>query len=224
MDEHLVSERWDAEYRRGRYVEDPPLPFVDDILAVLADDRAARVGTGLYVGCGNGRNYLPLLDAGLRVWGLDVSPEALRQLAARRPHASLVCGDFRALACRPVLTYLVAIQVFQHGTAADAATYFRNAAALLRPGGLLFLRVNAAATEVFHDHTVLEEHDGGGRTVRYEAGPKAGMAVHFYGREELATLTASTFDTVETPREIRTERRAPQTGSWTQWEAVWRRR
>ena len=71
-DARLAALRWDAEYRGGRYV------------AALDDAPSAREGVGLYVGCGNGRNYLPLVDAGLRLIGLDLSPEALRQLAARR--------------------------------------------------------------------------------------------------------------------------------------------
>ncbi|MBI2206855.1 MAG: class I SAM-dependent methyltransferase [Candidatus Rokubacteria bacterium] len=225
MDPHLVSGSWDAEYRRGRYADDPPLPFVADIVSALADHPVARRGTGLYVGCGNGRNYLPLVDAGLRPIGLDVSPEALRQLIARRPGVALplVCGDFRSLADRPALDYLVAIQVFQHGTAADAATYFRRTAALLRPGGLFFLRVNSAATDVLHAHSVIEAR-GGGRTVLYHAGPKQGLPVHFFDRQELHELTTSRFDSVVAPREATTLRHAPATGSWTQWEAIWRRR
>ena len=43
-------------------------------------------GQGLYVGCGTGRNYVPLVDAGLKLTGLDVSKEAIVQLRARHPH------------------------------------------------------------------------------------------------------------------------------------------
>jgi len=30
-----VAARWDAEYREGRYVAEPPLPFVGDIVSTL---------------------------------------------------------------------------------------------------------------------------------------------------------------------------------------------
>ncbi len=122
------------------------------------------------------------------------------------------------------LSYIVAIQVFQHGTAADVATYFANVAALLRPGGLFFLRVNAASTQIFHAHTILERTARGGTTIRYDAGPKQGLAVHFYAREELGDLTRAAFDVVRPPREQIIQRTPPQTGFWAQWEAVWRRR
>ena len=156
MDERLTALRWDAEYRSGRYAADPPLPFVDDILAMLDATPALRDGIGVYVGCGNGRNYLSLVDAGLRVYGLDLSLEALRQLAARRTALPLICGDFRGFAARGGLAYVVAIQVFQHGTVADVAAYFANVRAVLRPGGLFFLRVNSVATQIVRRHTVIE--------------------------------------------------------------------
>ena len=40
---------------------------------------------GVYIGCGNGRNYVPLVDRGLDLVGLDVSLAAIRQLTARVP-------------------------------------------------------------------------------------------------------------------------------------------
>jgi SAM-dependent methyltransferase len=224
-DERLAALRWDAEYRHGRYAGDPPLPFVVDILATLDEHPSVRASRGLYIGCGNGRNYLPLLDAGLRLYGLDLSLEALRQLAARRPASlPLICGDFRDVAVTGRLGYAIAIQVFQHGTAADVAAYFANVAATLRPGGLFFLRVNSVSTEVYHAHTILERTARGGTTIRYDTGPKQGLAVHFYARDELAALTRDAFDVVVAPHEDVVHRTPPQTGSWAQWQAVWRRR
>jgi SAM-dependent methyltransferase len=224
MDERLTVLRWDAEYRRGRYADDPPLAFVEDIVTILDGAPGVRAGVGLYIGCGNGRNYLPLVDAGLRIYGLDLSLEALRQLAARRSALPLICGDFRGFAAAGGLSYVVAIQVFQHGTAADVATYFANVSTVLRPGGLFFFRVNSVSTQIFHRHTVVERGGHGGLTIRYDAGPKEGLAIHFYARDELAELTAAGFEPVMPPRERIIERAPPQTGSWAQWEAVWRRR
>lgn len=54
---------------------------------------------GLCVGCGNGRNYLPLVDGGLDLTGLDISAAAITQLTARAPDRRdrLVHGDLSAL-------------------------------------------------------------------------------------------------------------------------------
>ncbi|HKC97013.1 MAG TPA: methyltransferase [Methylomirabilota bacterium] len=222
----LVATRWDAEYRAGRYDAEPALPFVDRILAALRAHPAALAGVGLYVGCGNGRNYLPLVDAGLDLHGLDVSRQALAQLVARRAALAprLACAEFRALEVTSPFDYLVAIQVFQHGTEADAAAYFDKTATVLRAGGLFFLRVNSASTEVYLRHTVVDENGFGGFTIRYEEGPKTGLCVHFYAREELVELARERFRLVDGPREDVTARTLPKTGSWSQWEAVWQKR
>jgi hypothetical protein len=44
-----------------------PLPFVDRIISTLRAHPAAIDGVGVYVGCGNGRNDLPLVDVGLEL-------------------------------------------------------------------------------------------------------------------------------------------------------------
>jgi SAM-dependent methyltransferase len=220
----LAAARWDAEYLRGRYAGEPPLPFVTTVLDVLATRDPTT--PGLYVGCGNGRNWVPLVDAGLDLLGLDISHEALRQLAARRPaHAArLRHGDFLTFEPPMRLAYVIAIQVFQHGTERDAAAYFDRAAALLAPGGLLFVRVNSAATQVFHHHEVIERNAHGGFSVRYLEGPKQGLPVHFYAGGELASLTGSRFACLRAPQEETIRRAPPQHGAWAQWEAVYERR
>ena len=225
MDRELIARRWDAEYRLGRYADDPPLRFVGEILDTLRGDPVAPDGIGLYVGCGNGRNYLPLIDSGLHLYGLDLSLESLRQLGQRRPGTSLplICAEFGAFRSACPFHYLVALQVFQHGTEADVAGYFDHASALLRPGGLFFLRVNSVSTLIYHAHTVIERSALGGITVRYDAGPKTGLPVHFYSRAELLELTQERFQSVTGPCEDIIPRSAPKTGAWAQWEGIWRR-
>jgi SAM-dependent methyltransferase len=227
-DSELTAARWDAEYRNRRYADDPPLPFVERIVDTLRAEASAAGGTGLYVGCGNGRNYLPLVDAGLDVLGLDVSPEAIARLADRRPALAaqrLVCADFRDFTpAGPRVDFVIAIQVFQHGDDTDVGNYFARVAALLRPGGLFFLRVNSASTQVYHAHTVVERNALGGFTVRYDDGPKRGLLIHFFSHAELWTRLEPAFTLVMAPAEDVTLRTPPKTGSWAQWESIWRRR
>jgi hypothetical protein len=96
---------------------------------------------------------------------------------------------------------------------------------ILAPGGLLAVRVNAVGTDIAHAREVIEpEQPGGGDglTVRYAAGPKAGMAIHFFDAAELTAITdAAGLDTVLPPRAAVTRR--PDGSQWTQWEAIWRR-
>jgi hypothetical protein len=154
-----------------------------------------------------------------------VSREALDQLVARRPALAprLACADFRGLAPASPFDYLVAIQVFQHGAQADAGAYFDKTAAVLRAGALFFLRVNSASTEMCLPHTVVDRNDVGGFTIRYDEGPKRGLCVHFYARTELLELARGQFSLRGEPCEDVIARTPPQTGSWSQWEAVWQK-
>lgn len=221
-----VAAAWDAEYAAGRYRGEPPVAFVRDILAAA---RGAGATAGLYVGCGNGRNYLPLAQAGLDLAGLDISAAALSQLSARlrggpggRP-GRLVCGDLSCLRTSAVFPLVIGIQVFQHGDRASAHARIRQAARHVAPGGLLCLRVNAAGTDVWPAHEVTERHTDGGFTARYLAGAKCGLLIHFFAGAELAGLLAPGFDPVLPLRRDRTRRTRPAPGQWSQWEAIWRK-
>jgi hypothetical protein len=57
-----LAARWDAEYRRGRYRDEPPVAMTGTITR-----HAERLGitSGVYIGCGNGRNFVPLRRSGL---------------------------------------------------------------------------------------------------------------------------------------------------------------
>ena len=214
---------WDAEYAAGRYAADPPVEFVRDVIAAAAQ-RGVR--HGLYVGCGSGRNLVPLLDAGLDLTGLDISRQALADLRARRPDrgGQLILGDLGALPPAARYDLVVGIQVFQHGTRAQAHQHLADAAARVRPGGLLCVRVNAAGTDIEHAHRRFEEHGDGSFSVRYRSGPKAGLDIHFFAAAELAAIVGGAFDPVLPPRQHVTWRTPPGRGQWSQWEAIWLRR
>ena len=60
-------------------------------------------------------------------------------------------------------------------------------------------------------------------SILYEAGPKRGLPVHFYARDEVLDLTGNAFDVVDELREDVTLRTPPESGYWVQWEGIWRR-
>ena len=214
---------WDAEYAGGRYLGEPPVAFVSDILGAA---RAHGLASGLYVGCGNGRNFLPLAAGGLDLTGLDISAAAIAQLAGRAPawRHRLIHGDLTALPGSAVYPLVIGIQVFQHGDRAAAWANIQAAQRRVAGGGLFCLRVNADGTDVWPAHEVVERHRDGGFTVRYLAGPKRGLHVHFFSAAELGNLFGPGFDPVLPLRLRRTRRTPPRPGQWSQWEAIWRKR
>ena len=213
---------WDAEYRSGRYRDDPPVEFT---WAILAAARTSAVTHGLYVGCGNGRNYLSLVDGGLDLLGLDISRVAIRQLTARAPgrRRRLICGDLTALPAGDCYPLVIGVQVFQHGDRAVSHAHIRAAQARLAPGGLFCLRVNAIGTDIWPAHDVTEQDGVDGMTVVYLEGPKRGLTIHIFSGDELRSLFAPGFEPVLPLKLDRQPRTPPRPGSWMQWEGIWKR-
>jgi hypothetical protein len=219
-----VSGAWDREYAQRRYTDEPPVGFVADILAAARD--AGIIGKiGLYIGCGNGRNYLPLVRGGLDLIGLDISRTALDQLSQRAPDRRdrLVAGDVSALSAEECYPMVIGIQVFQHGDRESAHAHIHAAQERTAPGGLLCIRVNAVGTEFVYQCDVTERADDRGFTVRYREGPKSGLLVHFFSERELQQLFFEDFHAVLPLRRQVTHRTPSGTGQWSQWEGIWRR-
>jgi SAM-dependent methyltransferase len=182
-----AAESWDAEYASGRYRHEPPVGFTGDIINAA---RSANLQRGLYIGCGNGRNLVPLSDAGLDLIGLDISSRAIAQLRERRPGAAgLVVAGVDALLPSAEFDLVIGIQVFQHGNRCQAHTHLTGAAAHVAPGGLLCVRVNATGTDIRYRHERTEEAGDGGSTIRYLDGPMTGLEIHFFTAAELTGLT-----------------------------------
>src|ERR1700690_3634111 len=108
MVDQVAVRAWDAEYAAGWYAGEPPVAFVEDIVAAA---KAAGVVRGLYVGCGNGRNYIPLTEAGLDLTGLHLSARPMAQLATRLParRDRLVTGDLSGFPDRQRFPLVAAI-------------------------------------------------------------------------------------------------------------------
>ena len=219
-----IRASWDAEYRAGRYRDEPPVRFVHDIVSAA---RRAGLGDaeGVYIGCGNGRNFLPLVESGLDLIGLDISHEALAQLGDLAPaqRERLVYGTIDRLPASRAYRVVIGIQVFQHGDRARTHAHIAAAQQRLATGGLFCLRVNAVGTDVYPSHEVTERHADGGFTVRYASGAKEGLDIHFFSDTELNALFTRGFDPVLPLRLDQVWRRPARLGKWCQWEAIWRK-
>ncbi len=215
-----VAASWNAEYANGRYRGEPPVRFVEDILTAARRHQLTR---GLYIGCGNGRNLIPLLDAGLDLVGLDISTNAIAQLRQRRPDraGALLVGDLSALPASARYDLVVGIQVFQHGTRQQTHQHVAAAADRVAPGGLLCVRVNGTDSDIDKDHHRFEGNTDGSFTLRYLTGTKTGLNIHFFTADELRDVIGTSFTEVIPLRSHSTPRTPPCHGQWSQWEAIW---
>lgn len=215
---HAAS--WEAQYQGGRYLGDPPEPFVSDIVHA---SRSLGIGNALYIGCGNGRNLVPLLDAGLPIRGVDISRTAVDQFRSNRPEYSdrVFVGDVSSLPLGETFDLVVGIQVFMFGTTQQATDHLRDAQSRVNIGGVLALRANAEGTDVWPAHEVVETNRDGSFTVTYMAGPKQGLQVHFFSADELAAIFTGWRPVLPLRRDLRA--RANGNGQWTQFEGIWQR-
>jgi len=166
------------------------------------------------------------VEAGLDLVGLDISAAAMDQLAEQAPgrRDRLVHGDLSVLPTDRTYPVVIGIRVFQHGDRAASHDQIRQAQTRVAPGGLFCLRVNSTETDIWPDHEIIEEFEPGhGLTVRYLAGPKRGLLIHFFDAPELEALFSDRFAPVWPLRVDKTPRTPPAPGKWAQFEAIWQR-
>jgi SAM-dependent methyltransferase len=134
------------EYEKlARFYDLEHADLTADLVFFLHFARQAD-GPVLEVGCGTGRLLLPLIEAGIDVTGVDVSP-AMLALARRKldDRAALLEGDMRTIALdRRYALIIVSINTFMHlhSTAAQLAALI-NLAHHLQPDGRLIIDLPA---------------------------------------------------------------------------------
>jgi SAM-dependent methyltransferase len=130
-----------------------------DFLAELAGDGAA-----LELGIGTGRIALPLAGRGVRVHGVDLSPDMVAQLRAKPGGQDIpvTIGDFATTRVGETfsLAYLV-FNTINNLTTQDAqVACFGNVAAQLEPGGCFVVEVGVPAREPLSVFALSETHVG----------------------------------------------------------------
>ena len=115
-------------------------PRGDEAACVAFLEQVARGGPALELAIGTGRIALPLAERGIRVDGIDLSPEMVAKLRAK-PGGELISvsmGDFAAVPVDGTYTliYLVYNTLFNLLTQDDQVRCFENVAAHLSPSGV----------------------------------------------------------------------------------------
>jgi SAM-dependent methyltransferase len=167
MPENRFDERIARSYQaRWPGIFEPAV--VDPAVSFLAD--LAGPGPALELGIGTGRLALPLSRRGIRVHGIDLSPDMIAELRAQPGAESIdvTIGDFAAtrVAGSFTLAYLVRNTITNLTTQDAQVECFRNVAAQLEPGGCFVIEVyipelrRLPPGETIHAFTVTPEHLG----------------------------------------------------------------
>jgi SAM-dependent methyltransferase len=180
-----VAERYDSGL--GEWGDPAVIASTVDFLAELAGDRAA-----LELAIGTGRIALPLAARGVRVHGIDLSPDMVAQLRAK-PGGDDIPVAIGDLATTQVgegfsLAYLVFNTIGNLTTQEAQAACFQNVAGQLRSGGCFVVEVGVRAREPLHVFDLSETHVG---IDEYDASTQRLVSHHFNlvdGRWELRSI------------------------------------
>jgi SAM-dependent methyltransferase len=144
FDERIAGsyrEKWPGLYRPE--VIEPTVGFLADLAAGGAPPAAG--GTALEFGIGTGRIAIPLSQRGVRVHGIDLSPDMIAQLRAEPGSAAVgaTTGDFATTRIDGTfrLVYLIRNTIANLTTQDAQVDCFRNAAAHLADGGFFVIEL-----------------------------------------------------------------------------------
>lgn len=177
---------WNEKFRKGWGKEQP----IEHHLSQFVEQYKGEIGPSILdIGSGEGRNLIPLAKMGYDLTGLELTEQGIKITREKQDNektdAKLVRGSFHNL---PFLanTYdtVISIQAMQHNNWQGAEAAFSEAVRVLKPGGLLFLRISSDKNTVQEDHQKIEDK---GRTwVKTEEG-HPGLH-HSFSFEELKEL------------------------------------
>jgi SAM-dependent methyltransferase len=158
-----VAERYDAGL--GEWGDPEVVGATADFLAELAAGGAA-----LELAIGTGRIALPLAERGVRVHGIDLSPDMVAQLRAKPGGDAIpvTIGDFSTTRVQGTfsLVYLVFNTIGNVTTQEGQVACFRNAADHLEPGGCFVIetgvggrRERLSVFDLSETHAGIDEYD-----------------------------------------------------------------
>jgi SAM-dependent methyltransferase len=133
------------EYARRIFNELERKPLDRELLGRFAGDVAGR-GEVCDMGCGPGQVARYLRDAGVAVFGLDLSPGMLEQARRLNPDIAFREGNMLALDLPAgALAGIAAFYAIVNMPRESLPAVFREMARALRPGGLLLLGFHAGS-------------------------------------------------------------------------------
>ena len=150
-----VAARYDADT-----AEMPVEPVVDFLLPFAA-------GGALELAVGTGRIAVPLAARGVRVAGVDLSPDMVARLSTKTEGIPVEIGDYATTRVDGTfsLAYIVFNSIVNQTTQDGQVATFANAAVHLEPGGRFVVEVgvpNRRPLEVFdlsETHVGVDEYD-----------------------------------------------------------------
>lgn len=142
-----VSDPWDKIYEKeglDYQYYDVTVPH-EDINKVIAEMKKRSVSKALDIGCGAGRNMIPMVSNGIKCWGVDDSAHGIemcrKSLKKFGYKANLETYDIHdGLKYKDnFFDAVISVQTLSHGKEKQTLEVISEIHRVLRPGGLLFV-------------------------------------------------------------------------------------
>jgi SAM-dependent methyltransferase len=166
---------WFAGDVAARYDTDTaemPVEPVVDFLQPLAG------GGALELAIGTGRIAVPLAEHGVRVAGIDLSPDMVAELRKKTDAIPVAIGDYATTHVngRFSLVYIVFNSISNQTTQEGQVATFANAAAHLEPGGCFVVEVGTKSRQPLQVFDLSDTHVG---LDEYDADTQRLVSHHF---------------------------------------------
>jgi SAM-dependent methyltransferase len=161
-----AAERYDAD------TADMPVEPVLDFVEPLAG------GGALELAIGTGRIAVPLAGRGVRVAGIDLSPDMVAQLRKKSDSIPVAIGDYATTRVDGTfsLAYIVFNSIVNNTTQDGQVATFANAAAHLDPGGCFVVEVGVPDGQPLSVFNLSDTHVG---VDEYDAATQRSASHHF---------------------------------------------
>jgi SAM-dependent methyltransferase len=138
---HQTTITWDEIFRSGGFPLEEPHQSLAWLCALFKGRRFRRICD---LGCGTGRNLVPIARNGFEAHGIDFSAEGLRRSYRRAKDAGidieLVRGDMKKIPYASAsFDALICIYAIYHGTLSDIEETVSEIYRVLRDGGLAYI-------------------------------------------------------------------------------------
>ena len=165
-----VAERYDAD------TAEMPVEPVVEFLEPLAG------GGALELAIGTGRIAVPLAARGVRVAGVDLSPDMVEQLRRKTEQIPVEIGDYATTRVDGTfsLAYIVFNSIVNQTTQEGQVATFANAAAHLEPGGCFVVEVGVPNREALGVFDLSDTHVG---VDEFDAATQRSSSHHFTLRD-----------------------------------------
>jgi SAM-dependent methyltransferase len=165
-----VAEHYDAD------TASMPVEPVVDFLLPLAADGALELAVG------TGRIAVPLAERGVRVAGVDLSPDMVARLRQKTDEIPVAIGDYATTGIDGPfsLVYIVFNSIVNQTTQDGQVATFANAAAHLEPGGSFVVEVGVPTSRPLGVFDLSDTHVG---VDEYDAVTQRSASHHFTLRD-----------------------------------------